>query len=100
MLFMSLSYGDRRYLHSFPTLRSSDLGGPSKASASRSQCYSPTSRAPWSFSPNGTRKKRGRSSTPCRSEEHTSELQSLRHLVCRLLLEKKKEPHASATERA
>src|SRR5947199_4340524 len=30
-----------------------------------------------------------------RSEEHTSELQSLRHLVCRLLLEKKK--HASAS---
>src|SRR5471030_3434776 len=27
---------------------------------------------------------------PRRSEEHTSELQSLRHLVCRLLLEKKK----------
>src|SRR5262245_23781078 len=29
-------------------------------------------------------------STVIRSEEHTSELQSLRHLVCRLLLEKKK----------
>src|ERR1035441_10819265 len=28
--------------------------------------------------------------SPARSEEHTSELQSLRHLVCRLLLEKKK----------
>src|SRR5262245_21937029 len=28
---------------------------------------------------------------PVRSEEHTSELQSLRHLVCRLLLEKKKD---------
>src|SRR5947199_7053632 len=28
--------------------------------------------------------------TELRSEEHTSELQSLRHLVCRLLLEKKK----------
>src|SRR5258705_2923990 len=28
-----------------------------------------------------------------RSEEHTSELQSLRHLVCRLLLEKKKRQH-------
>src|SRR5437899_4888275 len=28
--------------------------------------------------------------TVLRSEEHTSELQSLRHLVCRLLLEKKK----------
>src|SRR5437899_8025430 len=32
-----------------------------------------------------------------RSEEHTSELQSLRHLVCRLLLEKKKELHLSHT---
>src|SRR5436853_4837620 len=30
------------------------------------------------------------SGCPARSEEHTSELQSLRHLVCRLLLEKKK----------
>src|SRR5436853_1768467 len=30
-------------------------------------------------------------SIAARSEEHTSELQSLRHLVCRLLLEKKKE---------
>src|SRR5262245_15140780 len=29
-----------------------------------------------------------------RSEEHTSELQSLRHLVCRLLLEKKKHIHS------
>src|SRR5437870_11044280 len=28
--------------------------------------------------------------TSCRSEEHTSELQSRGHLVCRLLLEKKK----------
>src|SRR5262245_63423345 len=35
------------------------------------------------------RDRRSRSS-PARSEEHTSELQSLRHLVCRLLLEKKK----------
>src|SRR5947199_1676466 len=31
-----------------------------------------------------------------RSEEHTSELQSLRHLVCRLLLEKKKNTFASS----
>src|SRR5205809_1852355 len=29
----------------------------------------------------------------CRSEEHTSELQSRLHLVCRLLLEKKKTEH-------
>src|SRR5437899_7938904 len=34
-----------------------------------------------------------------RSEEHTSELQSLRHLVCRLLLEKKKETHESKESR-
>src|ERR1039458_8327086 len=32
----------------------------------------------------------GRNTKSSRSEEHTSELQSLRHLVCRLLLEKKK----------
>src|SRR2546425_1896268 len=31
--------------------------------------------------------------TPSRSEEHTSELQSLAYLVCRLLLEKKKNKH-------
>src|SRR5438552_14032633 len=30
---------------------------------------------------------------PARSEEHTSELQSPDHLVCRLLLEKKKQEH-------
>src|SRR5262245_62714580 len=33
---------------------------------------------------------RHRTRRVARSEEHTSELQSLRHLVCRLLLEKKK----------
>src|SRR5437899_10243203 len=33
-----------------------------------------------------------------RSEEHTSELQSLRHLVCRLLLEKKKIQHTLTAE--
>src|SRR5256885_11633189 len=35
---------------------------------------------------------------PCRSEEHTSELQSPCNLVCRLLLEKKK-THYSANPR-
>src|SRR2546429_3194065 len=32
-----------------------------------------------------------------RSEEHTSELQSRLHLVCRLLLEKKKKPQPTST---
>src|SRR2546422_7979672 len=31
---------------------------------------------------------------PARSEEHTPELQSRLHLVCRLLLEKKKKKHS------
>src|SRR5437016_10878783 len=34
-----------------------------------------------------------------RSEEHTSELQSLTNLVCRLLLEKKKTPVEAVRER-
>src|SRR5262245_63387548 len=34
-----------------------------------------------------------------RSEEHTSELQSLRHLVCRLLLEKKKNNNRQSEDR-
>src|SRR5258708_29781692 len=34
---------------------------------------------------------------PYRSEEHTSELQSPDHLVCRLLLEKKKKKKAKLT---
>src|SRR5258705_10248509 len=46
---------------------------------------------------------RSRWSPYIRSEEHTSELQSLRHLVCRLLLEKKKTlakflPHQSPSQ--
>src|SRR2546430_12187618 len=35
----------------------------------------------------------GSSARPLRSEEHTSELQSQSNLVCRLLLEKKKNTH-------
>src|SRR3989442_2308987 len=37
------------------------------------------------------------STGPLRSEEHTSELQSRPHLVCRLLLEKKKQHHDHTT---
>src|SRR5438045_9733094 len=77
-LFFRECYGDHRDLHSFPTRRSSDLvpGGPG---AGAWRCAAPCA---WS---------RTRGSARSRSEEHTSELQSLRHLVCRLLLEKKKE---------
>src|SRR6266702_8985618 len=42
-------------------------------------------------------RKRSTSGWEARSEEHTSELQSRGHLVCRLLLEKKKKPRISLT---
>src|SRR5947199_2437625 len=49
--------------------------------------------------PRAAREGRGRRTHAdgVRSEEHTSELQSLRHLVCRLLLEKKKKKKKQTT---
>src|SRR5258708_9824633 len=44
------------------------------------------------FAPAALRNDGTFTSLPRRSEEHTSELQSPDHLVCRLLLEKKKNP--------
>src|SRR3712207_8181928 len=38
----------------------------------------------------GSTRSTARAASPARSEEHTSELQSRQYLVCRLLLEKKK----------
>src|SRR5438876_5616026 len=73
-LFVISSSVYHRYLHSFPTRRSSDLSEPMRTPCTRSQPCRP---------------KRAAASDP-RSEEHTSELQSPVHLVCRLLLEKKK----------
>src|SRR5205814_9220920 len=58
---------------------------PRKSRCAKSEVAAPSSTTSYSFSI----LKRGCVSR-CRSEEHTSELQSLRHLVCRLLLEKKK----------
>src|SRR5437899_8823087 len=45
---------------------------------------------PRDLAPTGDCSRSGKRLHDGRSEEHTSELQSLRHLVCRLLLEKKK----------
>src|ERR1039457_3400486 len=63
----------------FPSRRSSDLP-PSHRRWHRRWAASAAGRAWW------------------RSEEHTSELQSPCNLVCRLLLEKKKESHPQRTE--
>src|SRR5438552_12651363 len=70
-------------LHSFPTRRSSDLS----RRAARSRRIRPMS---WSIAYTGRRLDHRPSAWRVRSEEHTSELQSPDHLVCRLLLEKKK----------
>src|SRR2546422_11091932 len=63
--------------------------------------------APWRWPCRGARPRSSsagqRSLSPCcsaaRSEEHTSELQSRLHLVCRLLLEKKKISRTSTKRR-
>src|SRR5687768_18502497 len=73
--FFSL-YGAHRDLHSFPTRRSSDLTtaiAATAAAAARLAFFGLV-----------------HAERAARSEEHTSELQSRLHLVCRLLLEKKK----------
>src|SRR2546427_6484887 len=44
------------------------------------------------------RRRRMVATAPTRSEEHTSELQSQSNLVCRLLLEKKKNTHQRKTD--
>src|SRR5690349_24541117 len=79
-VFFFYCAGDPQDLHSFPTRRSSDL-----CSRARSRSRASTTRR--------SRCWRGAGSTCRRSEEHTSELQSRRDLVCRLLLEKKKSSH-------
>src|SRR5438132_5638730 len=73
-LFFFYSYGDHRDLHSFPTRRSSDLERP-RREALLVEVQLPQHAADHVY---------------LRSEEHTSELQSHSDLVCRLLLEKKK----------
>src|SRR2546422_8572640 len=67
----------------FPYTSSSDLSPPRSRSRSRFPCTPATGCSSW-----GTGNSASWTST--RSEEHTSELQSRLHLVCRLLLEKKK----------
>src|SRR5436305_14661736 len=86
--------GDHRDLHSFPTRRSSDLNSTMRTcrngmrSEERGGRCSLSPSTPGQGSASHAKPSPGRS--PSRSEEHTSELQSRPHLVCRLLLEKKK----------
>src|SRR5437868_12746782 len=73
-----------RHLHSFPTRRSSDLFSPPLPGIETGG-FSMTL---WTEELMAEHR--------CRSEEHTSELQSRFDLVCRLLLEKKKRLKSSA----
>src|SRR5437870_11675203 len=81
--------GTRRYTHSFPTRRSSDLklARIHQLVIGKNRFKAPSfilivQHHDWN-------------DAQVRSEEHTSELQSRGHLVCRLLLEKKKESTAA-----
>src|SRR5690625_7988668 len=94
MLFFSIfyphCYGDHLHLPSFPTRRSSDLSYYVRAWVAAAIVLVQTAVIAASFAldppVNGTEM----IVMVARSEEHTSELQSRGHLVCRLLLEKKK----------
>src|SRR5437870_7907843 len=93
LLFFLYYTSNTPNLHSFPTRRSSDLpyfsgtkiawildkvpGARRRAEAGELLCGTIDSWVIWRL-------------TGKRSEEHTSELQSRGHIVCRLLLEKKK----------
>src|SRR5437868_13682216 len=83
LFFFFSSFGDHRYLHSFPTRRSSDLLFYMSWSIPCGFLILATSIVDYYVGI-------GLGHMQDRSEEHTSELQSRFDLVCRLLLEKKK----------
>src|SRR5438552_17657756 len=93
-IFFFVFFAVHRVLHSFPTRRSSDLardGGDRQAEPDRDREQSGGVAALGIHNDRGSKyTARRRPTAPDRSEEHTSELQSPDHLVCRLLLEKKK----------
>src|SRR5690349_23344075 len=70
----------------FPTRRSSDLGQELQVQRARGAGH---------HHPCGAQHVEPAAVAEPRSEEHTSELQSRRDLVCRLLLEKKKKKKAA-----
>src|SRR5437762_13862891 len=93
-----LCYVHLRYLHSFPTRRSSDLvevrAEDKTSDFLRFIAESPVTKALDGMTESMSAAGAGRLAlmlSVMRSEEHTSELQSPMYLVCRLLLEKKKE---------
>src|SRR5690349_23175273 len=102
MTFFFSCYGDHRDLHSFPTRRSSDLGNacPHQEADGRAvpRWHRDTGvehglQVQHEGKESRIRVQKCDALPRERSEEHTSELQSRRDLVCRLLLEKKKKKY-------
>src|SRR5437660_8794148 len=97
--FFLISYGAPGGLPSFPTRRSSDLTAAEKAMATVGMTAN-MNRAIRGYS-KGMRQRTKLAQAlvhdphafGVRSEEHTSELQSRGHIVCRILPEKKKYKH-------
>src|SRR5690606_39587405 len=91
----TLSLHDALPISATPTTASSSTGATS--ATPRAATASPTARP----SSTGPTRSACATSSRWRSEEHTSELQSRENLVCRLLLEKKKEttPNEESTRR-
>src|SRR5204862_8008711 len=83
-----------RALHSFPTRRSSDLAVV-EAGGDADEFLVDLPHVPHRRAFDRAEVGRLRAVVAARSEEHTSELQSRRDLVCRLLLEKKKKKKES-----
>src|SRR3712207_7144387 len=81
----------RSTLFPYTTLFRSFVGGPATAPLGTGsvRLETPDTNARMTV---GTGAYNGKSFSELRSEEHTSELQSRQYLVCRLLLEKKKNP--------
>src|SRR5207302_2984935 len=105
-LYLSFFYCSvaHRDLPSFPTRRSSDLdsctagacdcgGAGAGACPASKHCVAGACVCDGVSCPSGCCGSNGKcNASGLRSEEHTSELQSRENLVCRLLLEKKKQP--------
>src|SRR5439155_20392507 len=94
-LFFFYGSGDHRDLHSFPTRRSSDLYAHDELPRLMDNIdWVIVPSIWWENSPLVIQEAFAYGKpilcSDIRSEEHTSELQSRGHLVCRLLLEKKK----------
>src|SRR5690554_7051287 len=73
--------GQRRYIETFASYARQFLGGLERPDVDKIDGLSPVIAI----------EQKTVNKNPRRSEEHTSELQSRPHLVCRLLLEKKKQ---------